>query len=134
MLLASLMGAVAFQKGLGVVHSLAHPLSSVLDTHHGLANAVNLPYGMQFNYEGFENRFDKMGDAFGLGSAAGNRVVEHLFEMNAKLGMPTKLSEIDVTREHLEELSKLAVADFCHPNNPKPVSKEDFKNLYQRAL
>ncbi|MFT7452922.1 MAG: alcohol dehydrogenase class IV, partial [Patescibacteria group bacterium] len=67
-------------------------------------------------------------------SAAGNRVVEHLFEMNAKLGMPTKLSEIDVTREHLEELSKLAVADFCHPNNPKPVSKEDFKNLYQRAL
>jgi alcohol dehydrogenase class IV len=134
MLLASLMGAVAFQKGLGVVHSLAHPLSSLLDTHHGLANAVNLPYGMQFNYEGFENRFDKMGDAFGLGSAAGNRVVEHLFEMNAKLGMPTKLSEIDVTREHLEELSKLAAADFCHPNNPKPVSKEDFKNLYQRAL
>ncbi|WP_027077498.1 iron-containing alcohol dehydrogenase [Maribacter antarcticus] len=134
MLLASLMGAVAFQKGLGVVHSLAHPLSSLLDTHHGLANAINLPYGMQFNYEGFENRFDKMGDAFGLGSAAGNRVVDHIFEMNAKLGMPTKLSEIDVTKEHIEELSKLAVADFCHPNNPKPVSKEDFKNLYQRAL
>ncbi len=134
MLLASLMGAVAFQKGLGVVHSLAHPLSSLLDTHHGLANAVNLPYGMQFNYEGFENRFDKMGDAFGLGSAAGNRVVNHIFEMNDKLGMPTRLSEIDVKGEHIEELSKLAAADFCHPNNPKPVSKEDFKNLYQKAL
>lgn len=134
MLLASLMGAVAFQKGLGVVHSLAHPLSSLLDTHHGLANAVNLPYGMQFNYEGFENRFDKMGDAFGLGSAAGNRVVDHIFEMNDKLGMPTRLSEIDVKEEHIEELSKLAEADFCHPNNPKPVSKEDFKNLYQKAL
>src|SRR5690606_15757886 len=51
MLIASLMGAVAFQKGLGIVHSLAHPLSSLLDTHHGLANAVNLPYGMGFNYE-----------------------------------------------------------------------------------
>lgn len=134
MLLASLMGAVAFQKGLGVVHSLAHPLSSLLDTHHGLANAVNLPYGMQFNYDGFENRFNKMGDAFGLGNAAGNRVVDHLFEMNNKLGMPTKLSEIDVREEHIEELSKLAEADFCHPNNPKPVSKEDFKNLYLKSL
>lgn len=134
MLLASLMGAVAFQKGLGVVHSLAHPLSSLLDTHHGLANAVNLPYGMQFNYEGFENRFDKMGDAFGLGSKAGNGVVDHLFEMNNKLGMPTKLSEIGVEQKHIEKLSELAEADFCHPNNPKPVSKEDFKNLYQKAL
>ena len=134
MLLASLMGAVAFQKGLGVVHSLAHPLSSLLDTHHGLANAVNLPYGMQFNYEGFENRFNNMGNAFGMGSAAGNRVVDHIFEMNDKLGMPTRLSEIDVKEEHIEELSKLAEADFCHPNNPKPVSREDFKNLYQMAL
>ncbi len=128
------MGAVAFQKGLGVVHSLAHPLSSLLDTHHGLANAVNLPYGMQFNYEGFENRFNNMGNAFGMGSAAGNRVVDHIFEMNDKLGMPTRLSEIDVKGEHIEELSKLAAADFCHPNNPKPVSREDFKNLYQMAL
>src|SRR6185369_5927082 len=57
MLIASLMGAVAFQKGLGVVHSLAHPLSSLLDTHHGLANAVNIPYGMEFNIKGFEHKF-----------------------------------------------------------------------------
>ncbi|MGB5555504.1 MAG: iron-containing alcohol dehydrogenase [Flavobacteriaceae bacterium] len=134
MLLASLMGAVAFQKGLGIVHSLAHPLSSLLDTHHGLANAVNLPYGMQFNYEGFEARFNKMADAFELGSNAGNRVVDHLFEMNDKLGMPTKLSEINVKQEHIEELAKLAEADFCHPNNPKPVTREDFKTLYQKAL
>jgi len=60
--------------------------------------------------------------------------VDHLFEMNSKLGMPTKLSEIDVKQEHLEELSELAEADFCHPNNPKPVTREDFKNLYLRAL
>ena len=134
MLLASLMGAVAFQKGLGVVHSLAHPLSSLLDTHHGLANAVNLPYGMQFNYKGFEHRFDKMADALGLGNKAGNRVVDHLFEMNTKLGMPIKLSELKVKHAHIEELSELAEADFCHPNNPKPVSKEDFRNLYLKAL
>ncbi|MGI9550737.1 MAG: iron-containing alcohol dehydrogenase, partial [Aurantibacter sp.] len=134
MLLASLMGAVAFQKGLGVVHSLAHPLSSLLDTHHGLANAVNLPYGMRFNYRGFEKRFDKMAVAFGLIGGSGNRVVEHLFELNTKLGMPLKLSEIDVKSEHIEELSRLAEADFCHPNNPKPVTREDFRTLYKQAL
>ncbi len=134
MLLASLMGAVAFQKGLGVVHSLAHPLSSLLDTHHGLANAVNLPYGMRFNYEGCEKRFDQMADAFGLGNKHGNRVVEHLFEMNDALNMPIKLSDIGVTEAHIAELSELAEADFCHPNNPRPVTKEDFKMLYTEAL
>src|SRR5690606_6921225 len=92
MLLASLMGAVAFQKGLGVVHSLAHPLSSLLDTHHGLANAVNLPYGMKFNYEGFEDRFDRIAIALGLGYGKGDQVVNYLFELNGKLGLPTKLS------------------------------------------
>src|SRR5258706_9879749 len=60
MLLASMMGAIAFQKGLGVVHSLAHPLSSLLDTHHGLANAVNIPYGMEFNIKGFEHKFKRI--------------------------------------------------------------------------
>src|SRR5687767_1241091 len=66
MMIASLMGAVAFQKGLGVVHSLAHPLSSLLDTHHGLANAVNLPYGMQFNAPGFESQFGRMAQVMNL--------------------------------------------------------------------
>jgi len=134
MLLASLMGAVAFQKGLGVVHSLAHPLSSLLDTHHGLANAVNLPYGMKFNYGGFEERFDHMGMALGLGVNNGDQVVAYLFELNRKLGLPIKLSEIGVKQKHIEELSVLAEADFCHPNNPKPVKRADFKALYQEAL
>jgi alcohol dehydrogenase class IV len=134
MLLASLMGAVAFQKGLGIVHSLAHPLSSLLDTHHGLANAVNLPYGMEFNYDGFESRFDQMALAMGLGPDKGTEVIGALFDLNDKLGLPKKLSALDVKQEHIEELSILAEADFCHPNNPKPVSKSDFKNLYEKGL
>ncbi|WP_411971433.1 iron-containing alcohol dehydrogenase [Sphingobacterium sp. Lzh-3] len=133
MLLASLMGAVAFQKGLGVVHSLAHPLSSLLDTHHGLANAVNLPYGMQFNYPGFEDRFERMAMALGLGNDAGDRVVDYLFNLNLRLGLPTQLSAIGVKREHLEPLSQLASVDFCHPSNPKPVSTEDFRAIYETA-
>lgn len=134
MLLASLMGAVAFQKGLGIVHSLAHPLSSLLDTHHGLANAVNLPYGMGFNYEGQEERFDRMAMAFGLGSKAGDKLIGHLFDLNEQLSLPTKLSDIHVEEGHIEALSLLAEADFCHPSNPKPVSRADFKTLYRQAL
>jgi alcohol dehydrogenase class IV len=134
MMIASLMGAVAFQKGLGVVHSLAHPLSAFLDTHHGLANAVNLPYGMQFNIAGFEDKFKKMAIAMNLEEQTGEAVVNHLFELNQQVSMPLKLSAIGVKQEHIETLSDLAFADFCHPNNPKPVTRADFKTLYTAAL
>ncbi|RNL51324.1 iron-containing alcohol dehydrogenase [Pedobacter jejuensis] len=134
MLMASMMGAIAFQKGLGVVHSLAHPLSSLLDTHHGLANAVNLPYGMQFNIEGFEDRFRKIAQTLELKEETGAAVVQYLFDLNSKVNIPHKLGDIGVKAEHIETLSDLAFADFAHPNNPKPVSREDFKQLYLKAL
>jgi alcohol dehydrogenase class IV len=134
MLMGSLMGAVAFQKGLGIVHSLAHPLSSLLDTHHGLANAVNLPYGMEFNYGGFEHLFDRMGIAMGLGDKKGESLIQHLFNLNSSLGLPNKLRDIDVKIEQIETLADLAEADFCHPNNPKPVTREDFRQIYLKAL
>ena len=134
MLIASLMGAVAFQKGLGVVHSLAHPLSSLLDTHHGLANAVNIPYGMEFNIEGFEHKFKQIARTLELKKETGAAVVKYLFNMNTKINIPHRLRDIGVKQEHIETLADLAIADFAHPNNPKPVSREDFKNLYSKAL
>lgn len=134
MLIASLMGAVAFQKGLGVVHSLAHPLSSLLDTHHGLANAVNIPYGMEFNIEGFEYKFKRIARTLELKEEAGEAVVKYLFDLNSTINIPHKLRDIGVKREHIETLADLAIADFAHPNNPKPVSREDFRNLYSKAL
>ena len=134
MLLGSMMGAIAFQKGLGVVHSLAHPLSSLLDTHHGLANAINIPYGMQFNIEGNEEKFRRIAQTLDLKSHTGEAVVTYLFDLNTRINIPHKLSAIGVKSEHIETLADLAFADFAHPNNPKPVSREDFKNLYFQAL
>ena len=134
MLIASLMGAVAFQKGLGVVHSLAHPLSSLLDTHHGLANAVNIPYGMEFNIAGFENKFKRIAGVLELKDQTGEGVVKYLFDLNSRINIPHNLSDIGVKKEHVETLADLAIADFAHPNNPKPVSREDFRNLYSKAL
>ena len=134
MLIASLMGAVAFQKGLGVVHSLAHPLSSMLDTHHGLANAVNIPYGMEFNIAGFEYKFARIAKTLGLKKETGNAVVDYLFELNSKIKIPHHLRDIGVKEEHIDALAGLAIADFAHPNNPKPVSRENFRDLYLKAL
>lgn len=134
MLLGSMMGAIAFQKGLGVVHSLAHPLSSLLDTHHGLANAVNIPYGMKFNIAGFEDKFKRMARTLELKDESGNGVVNYLFDLNSRINIPHKLRDIGVKDEHLETLADLAFADFAHPNNPKPVSRNDFRALYVEAL
>ena len=133
MLMASMMGAIAFQKGLGVVHSLAHPLSSLLDTHHGLANAVNIPYGMEFNIKGFESKFRRIARTLELKVETGEAVVQYLGDLNSKVNIPAKLRDIGVKQEHIETLADLAIADFAHPNNPKPVSREDFKQLYLKA-
>jgi len=134
MLIASMMGAIAFQKGLGVVHSLAHPLSSLLDTHHGLANAVNIPYGMKFNIAGFEDKFRRIARTLELKEETGEAVVNYLFELNSKINIPHRLRDIQVQKEHLDTLADLAFADFAHPNNPKPVSRNDFRLLYAEAL
>ena len=134
MLIASLMGAVAFQKGLGVVHSLAHPLSALIDAHHGLANAINLPYGMEFNTQSSEEKFRQMAHALELKNDSPQMVVEYLFELNSIIEIPHRLRDIGVKEDHIETLSDLAIADFAHPNNPRPVTRDDFKVLYQKAF
>ncbi len=134
MLLASLMGAVAFQKGLGVVHSMAHPLSSLLDMHHGLANAICLPYGLQFNRRGSEYRFVDIAQAMGLKEHTGEAVVQDVRRLIKNIGLPARLSEAGVTAESIDTLTNLAVDDFAHPNNPKPVTRDDFYRLYTEAL
>jgi alcohol dehydrogenase class IV len=134
MLIASLMGAVAFQKGLGVVHSLAHPLSSLLDTHHGLANAINLPYGMAFNQNACAPKFRKIAERLAIPVSNKNEVIDYLHDLNARIGIPSKLRDIGVKEEHLDTLADLAFADFAHPNNPIPVSRTDFHALYKKAL
>ena len=134
MMLASLMGAVAFQKGLGVVHSLAHPLSTLLDMHHGLANAINLPYGMRFNVAGCENKFKRIAEVMNVKTLTGEAVIQALFRLNETTGLPSRLSEAGVQNAHIEALSDLAIADFSHPNNPKAVSRDDFKRLYEEAM
>jgi len=134
MLLASMMGAIAFQKGLGVVHSLAHPMSALLDTHHGLANAVNLPYGLAFNAACASEKFVRMAQVLPIAQKDAAGVIEWVRELNQQIGIPAKLREVGVKEEHLETLAQLALEDFAHPNNPQPVSLDDFRKLYAAAF
>jgi alcohol dehydrogenase class IV len=129
MMLASLMGAVAFQKGLGIVHATAHPLSTLLDMHHGLANAMMIPYGMEYNHSGLETKFEQMAKALGTAD-----VEQFLFDMKSKLKLPEGLKALGVGEEHLDQLTELALNDFCLPANPKSAEKKDIMNIYKKAM
>jgi alcohol dehydrogenase class IV len=109
-------------------------MSALLDTHHGLANAVNLPYGMRFNISGSEEKFVRIARALELKNETGEGVVEYLFDLNSRIHIPNKLRDVGVESKHIETLADLAFADFAHPNNPKPVTRADFKTLYESAL
>lgn len=129
MMMAALMGATAFQKGLGIVHSLAHPLSTVFDTHHGLANAVMLPYGLEFNREVCSDRFAFLEKVIGC-----NDLIQWVHYLNKRLGMPGSLKEMGLDSGKIDELAALAFADVCHQSNPRSVTQEDFKAIYTKAF
>ena len=137
---ASMMGAVAFQKGLGVTHSLAHPLSTIAGMHHGLANAIVLPYAMKFNGEAIPERFVPLAQATGCYKSnmspeeATSAFIDWIIQLRVAIGIPNRLSEAGVTAAHVEEMIPQAFADGCHACNPVPVTLEDLAALYKEAL
>ncbi|MGZ3742651.1 MAG: iron-containing alcohol dehydrogenase [Pseudobdellovibrionaceae bacterium] len=134
MMMGALMGATAFQKGLGIVHSLAHPLSTLVDMHHGLANAIMLPYGMEFNKSVSGPRMSTMARTLGLKDTSPEGFIAWIRELNKKLKIPARLSEQNVNSSHVEKLAELAINDPCHSCNERPVTKKDFVTIYQEAV
>lgn len=134
MMIAAVMGAAAFQKGLGVVHSTAHPLSTLFDLHHGLANAIMLQYGMRFNASVCEARMTTIAQVLGLENPCSDTFIAYLGRLNQELGLPTRLSTQGVQEKDVEPLSKLAIEDVCHGCNPRQVTQDDFRNIYRQAL
>ena len=140
MLVAAAMGAVAFQKDLGVVHSLAHPLSSICGMHHGLANALCLVAGMKFCAARKPGTYRRVGIACGLelqkssAAEADQKTIAFITDFLAGIGLNTRLSAHGVKREHLDALVAQAVDDPCHKTNVVPVTADDFRNLYLEVL
>jgi alcohol dehydrogenase class IV len=133
MMKAAMMGAVAFQKGLGACHSLAHPLSSEHGLHHGLANALCLPAVLRFNEAAVPARVAHV--AMLLGAEAELGACAHAVEeLRVKVGIPSGLGARGIQASHLERLADKAVEDACHRENPRHCSRVDLLTLYQESL
>jgi 4-hydroxybutyrate dehydrogenase len=139
LLLAASMGAIAFQKGLGACHALAHPLSAICDLHHGLANALMLPHVIRFNLDHATRGYAFAGAALGARSDGDLRTraeacLSTIEALLADLGLPTKLSACGVEPEHVEPMAAQAVEDACAAGNPRPLGLDDARALYLAAL
>ncbi|HTL15941.1 MAG TPA: iron-containing alcohol dehydrogenase, partial [Patescibacteria group bacterium] len=140
MLVAAAMGAVAFQKDLGVVHSLAHPLSTICHLHHGLANALCLVSGMRFCAARKPGLYRRVGLACGLDvmktsdSSADQATIDFVADFLARLGLASRLREHGVTPAHLDSLVEQAFDDPCHKTNAVPVTREDLRKLYSEVI
>src|SRR5450432_354776 len=133
MMKAAMMGAVAFQKGLGACHSLAHPLSSEHGLHHGLANALCLPAVLRFNAAAVPDRVAHVGLLLGA-SAQPLACATAVAELRASVGLPAGLSAKGIQSSHLAVLADKAFGDACHRENPRPCSRDDLLTLYEASL
>ncbi len=140
MMMAAMMGAIAFQKDLGVAHSLAHPLSTIAGLHHGMANAIVLPHTMEFNLEDAKERLRDIAGALGvnvlsmsLDDAAQTAIVQ-VKQLSKDIGIPEKLRDVGISDDVIPQLAKQAMEDGCHLTNPRKCKEEDMVYLYNKTL
>ena len=151
MMSASMQGAMAFQKGLGCVHSLSHSLGGVNPRlHHGTLNAMFLPAVIRFNAAAEsvqrERRMQRMAYAMGLGAIGGNEataaasaqaaeaVAQAITAMNARLGLPKGLAEMGVTPDCFDQVIAGAMADHCHKTNPRLATEQEYREMLNAAM
>ena len=134
MLAAASMGSTAFQKGLGAIHSLSHPVNAKFNLHHGLSNAIFMPYVLTFNKDEIKDKIERACDYLNIDKNF-NSFLNWVIELRKTLNIPNKLSDvIDVDKIDLDELSKMALKDPSTSGNPKKLSLEDIKKLYEFSI
>ena len=131
MMMSSMMGAIAFQKDLGAVHSCAHALGTVCDLHHGLSNALMIEPVMNFNIEAVPAKFAELAHVVGLRSA--DAFVPWLAHLKQQIGIAPGLAAMGVKREHFARLVEIASADGCHATNPRVCAPADFERFFTEA-
>jgi alcohol dehydrogenase class IV len=134
MMSAAAMGATAFQKGLGAIHSLSHPVGSVYDTHHGLTNAVFMPYVMNFNQSAIIDRMDLLARYLSLPGTGYSAVMDWVLELRHTFNIANTPHELGVEESRLNELSQMAANDPTASGNPIPVGAADMKMMYECAM
>ena len=135
MLTAASMGSTAFQKGLGAIHSLSHPVNALNNIHHGLSNAIFMPYVLTFNKDVIENKITKVCEYLEIDEKSFDGFLNWILELRKKLHIPHTLSEL-IKEEDLEldRLSKMALNDPSTVGNPKKLTENDMKILYQHSM
>jgi alcohol dehydrogenase class IV len=145
MMMSSMMGAIAFQKDLGAVHSCAHALSTVADLHHGLANGIMIDHVMRFNLPAATTRLAELarvagapGSDAGTDAARAEAFIAWLGDLKRTIAIPARLSDNAVPRRVVEadiaRLTEVAAADVCHQTNPRPCTPDDFARIFAAAL
>jgi len=144
MLMSSMMGAIAFQKDLGAVHSCAHALSTVADLHHGLANGIMIDHVMRFNLKSATEKMAELAHVVGAGTAgalpeaSAEAFIDWLAALKRDLGIPATLSGLaakrPVTRADIPALAEVAINDICHQTNPRKCTRADFERLFADAM
>jgi alcohol dehydrogenase class IV len=132
-LMAAMMGAVAFQKGLGLVHSCAHALAAVTGLHHGLANGVMIDHALGFNAPAVPERFATLAQTVGLADTEPEAFLAWLADLKREVGIPAGLDEAGVDPGIEERLAAAAAADACHQQNPRAVTETDFRTIFASA-
>ena len=144
MLMSSMMGAIAFQKDLGAVHSCAHALSTVADLHHGLANGIMIDHVMRFNLKSATAKMAELAHVVGAGvpvalpEASAEAFIDWLTTLKRDLRIPATLSEHTarrpVTRADIPALAEVAINDICHQTNPRKCTRDDFERIFAGAM
>ena len=132
MLAAASMGATAFQKGLGAMHALAHPIGGLLDSHHGLTIAIVMPYVLERNRAAIEELLEQLGRTLGLGDADG--VLGWIADLGRACEIPASLDALGMRADHIPVLAPRAASDPSAAGNPIALSEADYAELYRRAL
>ena len=134
LLAAASMGSTAFQKGLGAIHSLSHPLNAQFNLHHGLSNAIFMPYVLSFNKKNIEEKIISICDYLNL-SKSFDAFLEWILELRKLLNIPHKLSDvIETSKMNLDDLSKMALDDPSTSSNPKKLTINDMKVMYEHSI
>ena len=134
LLTASSMGSTAFQKGLGAIHSLSHPVNAQYNIHHGLSNAIFMPYVLTFNKNSIEKKIISICDYLELDKKF-DSFLEWILDLRKELGIPHKLSDVmDCSKINLDELSLMAYEDPSTSGNPRKIGKDDLKMMYEYSI
>jgi hypothetical protein len=134
MLVASSMGATAFQKGLGAMHALAHPLGAIYDAHHGLLNAVLMPYVLHRNRDALQKKMQKLARCLDLAQPGFDGVMQWILDLRQSIGIANDLTSIGIDDQRVEEIAAMAKLDPSDSGNPVTLSVADYRELLSKAL